>query len=305
MVVFLSLTLGLSFLLAGMKIMRRGLECFAGGKFEKALSWMTATPWRGMWSGTVASALMQSSTALTVMTVSLVDAGLLPFANSLGIILGGNIGTTVTAQLIALPLGSLSIYILLLGTLGFLFQSTHYRYLALSLSGLGLLFLGLTLLHAGLAPISSQPEVQDFLHQLGDNHLQGVLAGTLIAALIHSSGATTGIAMLLANNGWITLPTALAFVFGANLGTCATAVLASFAAKRAAQKVALFHVLLNLLGILLFYPFLDLLAGLVAHLGSTTSRQVANAHTLFNLVCSFLAFPFIPYLVRLFTRHSR
>lgn len=286
-------------LLGGMKTMRYGLQTFAGSKFQKILNQMTLTPWRGLWSGTVASALLQSSTALTVMAVSFVDAGLMPFENSLGLILGSNIGTTVTTQLMAFSWGKLPLYILLVGALGFLFLSGGRRYLALALSGLGLIFLSLALLQSALTPLSAHPYVQTFLHQLGDHHFRGILAGALMAALLHSSSATTGIVMLLAGNGWITLPTALAFVFGANIGTCLTAVLASLVSRPAAQRVALFHVLLNLFGVLLFYPFLNVLAHGLAGLGGDLARQTANAHTLFNLLSSLLAFPLLPWAARL------
>ncbi len=299
MLYLITLTLGMIFLLSGMKLMRYGLQSFAGSAFAKFIDRMTATPWRSMGSGVIASAILQSSTALTVMTVSLVDAGLLPFENSLGLILGSNIGTTVTTQLMALPLGKFSIYILCLGAMGFLFFSSQRRYLALAISGLGLIFLSLTLLKSGMAPLTEYPALQTFLHQLGSHHLRGILAGAFMAALMHSSGATTGIAMILVNNGWITFPTALAFVFGANIGTCITALIASLAANSAAQRVALFHVLLNFFGVLLFYPFLNPLAHLLPWLGGSLAQQTANAHTLFNLVSSLLAFPLLPLAARL------
>lgn len=302
MSLLLSMLLGLFCLLYGMSILRLGLERFAADGFKRVLHKMTVTPWRGLWSGTAATALLQSSTALTVMTISFVDAGLIPFENALGLILGSNIGTTMTTQLLAFSLDSFIPYILLLGSLGFLFIPNRYRYLALSILGLGLLFLALHLLETGMAPLAEVPIVKRFLQQLGDHHLQGVLAGTLLSALLHSSAATTGLVMLLAEGGYLTLPTALAFIFGANIGTCFTAILASLVTNRAAQRVALFHVLLNVFGVLLFLPFLNPLAHLLEGLGGSLSRQVANAHTLFNLISSLVAFPFLPLATRFLTR---
>lgn len=280
-------------------MLRHGLQAFAGHRFQQILLWMTETPWRGFWSGSISTALLQSSTALTVMTVSFVDAELLPYENALALILGSNIGTTLTTQLLAFPLEQLTPCLMLFGSLGYLLIPNRGRFLSLSLLSLGLLFFALSLLKAGMAPLAELPASRHFLRQLGDNHLEGVIAGTLISALLHSSSATTGIVMLLTEDGWLTLPTALAFIFGANIGTCFTAVLAALASSRAAQRVALFHVLLNLFGVLIFLPFVNPLAAGLSLMGGNLSRQVANAHTLFNLLSSLLAFPLLPWAEQL------
>lgn len=302
MTILLAMVLGLFCLLYGMSILRFGLQRFAADAFKHILQEMTTTPWRGFWSGAVTTTFLQSSTALTVMAVSFVDAGLLPFENALGLILGSNIGSTMTTQLLAFSLDSYIPYVLLLGALGYLLIPNRWRYLALSALGLGLLFLALHLLETGMAPLAEVKAVQQLLQQLGDHHLQGVLAGTLLSALLHSSSATTGLVMLLAEEGYLSLPTALAFIFGANIGTCFTAILASLVTNRAAQRVALFHVLLNVFGVLLFLPFLTPMAHVLEGLGGSLSRQVANAHTLFNLISSLVAFPFLPWATRFLTR---
>lgn len=295
-------TLGLIMLLGGMYILRDGLQSFAGKGLHQTLLWMTATPGRGFFSGTVATALVQSSTALSVAAVSFVDAELLPFQNALALIVGSNIGSTVTNQLLAFPLERFALIAMLSGAFGYLFLPSRWRYLALSLSGLGTLFLALAFLESGLAPLAESSQVQAFLHNLGDHHVQGVIAGTLLSALLHSSSATAGIVMVLAQEGWITMPTALAFIFGANIGTCFTAVLAALATSRSAQRVALFHVLLNVFGVLLFYPFLTPMSGMLAALGGSLARQVANAHTLFNVISSLLALPLLPAAAQLMVR---
>ena len=289
----LSLTLGLGMLLWGMQLLRKGLQAFAGQRLQNILQWMTATPWRGFWSGSVSTAMLQSSTALTVMAVSFVDAELLPFENALALILGSNIGSTITNQLLAFSLDPFIPYLMLLGALGYLFIPKRGKFLALALFGLSVLVFALILLQAGMAPLANSSSIQHFLRQLGNNPLKGVLAGTVISALLHSSSATTGIVMLLAENGWVSLPAALAFIFGANIGTCFTAVLAALASSKAAQRVALFHVLLNVFGVLLFLPFVGLLAFWLTFLGGSLSRQVANAHTFFNLLSSLIAFPLL------------
>jgi phosphate:Na+ symporter len=294
-----TLVLGLTLLLGGMKLLRQGLQSFAEQRLRQALLWMTETPGRGFWSGTISTALLQSSTALTIITVSFVDAQLLAFENALALILGSNIGSTMTTQLLAFPLERITPYIMMLGALGYLFIPTRWRYLFLSIFGLGVLFFGLNLLQAGLIPLADLPAIQHFLRQLGDSRLKGVLAGTVLSALLHSSSATTGIVMLLTQDGWITLPAALAFIFGANIGTCFSAVVASLASSQAAKRVALFHVALNIFGVLLFLPLVGPLASGLAFMGGNLSRQVANAHTLFNLLSSVLAFPLLPWATRL------
>lgn len=298
MTILLALTLGLAFLLYGMHTLRYGLQRFAGEAFRSLLYQMTSTPWRGFWSGTLATAVLQSSTALTVMAVSFVDSGLIPFQNALGLVLGSNIGTTITTQLLALPLDRFIPYALLLGGGGYLFFPNRWRYLAVSILGLGMLFMALSLLESGMAPLAELEWVQNSLHRLGDHHFKGVLAGTLLSGLLHSSAATTGIVMLLTEDGWITMQTALAFIFGANIGTCFTAILASLATNRAAQRVAIFHVLLNVFGVLLFMPFLTPITNFLEWIGGSSSLQVANAHTLFNVISSLVAFPLLPWATK-------
>ncbi|MFZ3372939.1 MAG: Na/Pi symporter [Desulfitobacteriaceae bacterium] len=290
---------GLALLLWGMYTLRTGLELFATSQLKQLLQRMTATPRRSFVSGIFVTALLQSSTALTLMTVSFVDAELLPYENALGLILGSNIGTTITTQLLAFPLERLAPPIFGLGALGFFFLPNRWRFLALALSGLGILFFALDFLQTGLSPLANQAYVQKLLHNLGNNHLQGVLAGILLSALLHSSSASTGLAMLLSQEGWINLPTVLAIIFGANIGTCFTAVLASLTSSRAAQRVALFHVLLNIFGVMLFFPFLNPLANLLQLFSSNPARQAANAHTFFNLFSSLLVFPLLPQATRL------
>lgn len=237
------------------------------------------------------------------MAVSLVDAGLLSFQNALGLILGSNIGTTITPQILAFPVGEIAIWLIFSGLAGYLMLKSQKRYLSIAIAGLGIMLLSLSILETAMIPLSEHPQVQGWLRQIGDNNIYAVLAGTVLSALLHSSSATTGIAMVLTQEGWITLPTALAVIFGANIGTCFTALIVSFFTARAAQKVALFHVLLNIFGVIIFYPFLTPIADLISILGGSLSRQVANAHTLFNIVSSIAALPLLPYVTRLLEKY--
>ncbi len=291
--------LGLMLLLTGMNTLRDGLGKFAGPHFKEVLLKLTATPGKGFISGIVATGFLQSSTALTVLAVSFVDARLLGFKNALGLILGSNIGTTITPQLLAFPLTKTSLWLILLGLLGFKLIKSKTRFLLLSIAGLGMMFFSFLALESAMIPLMEKTWVQGKLHQLDNNYVLSIIAGTTLSALLHSSSAATGIAMLLTEEGWLNLPASLAFIFGANIGTCFTAVIVSFFTSRAAQRVAIFHVLLNVFGVLIFYPFITALAEIINSLGGSLSRQVANAHTVFNLVSSLLALPLLPYASRL------
>jgi len=290
---------GLAFLLAGMYILRDGLHKFAGPHLERILLKLTSTPNKGFLSGIFLTCFLQSSTALTVMAVSFVDAGLLKYQNALGLILGSNIGTTLTPQLLAFPLTEISLWLVLAGSIGYFFLKGSKRFLLLAVAGLGTMFGALGLLEAAMAPLVEMSIIRKFLLHLDNNYFYSIVAGTILSAVLHSSSAATGIAMVLTEEGWFDLPASLAFIFGANIGTCFTALVVSVFTSRAAQRVALFHVLLNVFGVVIFYPLLELTAEVISFLGGNLSRQVANAHTIFNLLTSVLALPLLPYASRL------
>jgi len=290
---------GLTFLLAGMYILREGLHKFAGPHLARILLKLTSTPNKGFLSGIVLTGFLQSSTALTVMAESFVDAGLLKYQNALGLILGSNIGTTITPQLLAFSLSEISLWLVIAGSAGYFLLKSNKRFLLLAVAGLGTMFGALGLLEAAMAPLIEMSFVRTILLKLDNNYLYCILAGTVLSAVLHSSSAATGIAMVLTEEGWFNLPASLAFIFGANIGTCFTALLVSVFTSRAAQRVALFHVLLNVFGVVIFYPLIDLTAEIISLIGGNLSRQVANAHTIFNLITSVLALPLLPYASRL------
>lgn len=294
--------IGLALLLTGMSTLREGLERFAGSQLKQTLLKLTATPSKGFLSGIVATGFLQSSTALTVLAVSFVDARLIGFENALGLILGSNIGTTLTPQLLAFPLTNVSLWFIFSGLIGFWLMRGQTRFLLLALTGLGTMFFSLSVLESAMAPLTEMSWVQSRLHQLDNSYILCIIAGTLLSALLHSSSAATGIAMVLTEEGWLNLPASLAFIFGVNIGTCFTAVIVSFFTSRAAQRVAIFHVLLNVFGVILFLPFITVLAEIIGNLGGSLSRQVANAHTIFNLTSSLVALPLLPYASRLLQR---
>ncbi len=293
MSVFFGFALGLGLLFWGMRLLKLGLENAAGTRFTVVLQKLTTNPVSGLLTGTAITALIQSSTAVTVFSISLVNAGLLSFEQTLGIILGSNIGSTVTAQLMAFDLRAMAVPAAAVGGLLFIFSKKGWRWAGLGLVGFGLVFLGIDAMGQALRPLGSSPQFSQFLGHLGDNHLLGILAGATLAGLIHSSGVTTGMVIVLASQNLVTLPTAIAIVLGANMGTCVTALLASIGGDTGAKRVAVSHLLLNVLGVAAFYPFLDPFAALNSWLAHDLGRQVAHAHTLFNVSSSLIILPVV------------
>jgi phosphate:Na+ symporter len=254
--------------------------------------------------------IIQSSSATTVMLVSFVQAQLMTFVQSLGVILGADIGTTITAQLIAFKLTD---YALLMISVGFLLttlaKSENYKNIGEAILGFGILFFGMKLMSDAMKPLSSYPAFIDVLKNL-ENPLLGVLAGALFTALIQSSSAFTGIVIVLAQQGLITLDAGIPMVMGANIGTCVTAGLAAIGATREAKRVALAHVMFKVSGVILFIFWIPTFADLIrsisptgegvglAKLAAETPRQIANAHTIFNISLAFVFLPFTHLISR-------
>lgn len=300
MLVILCLT-GLWLLLYGMNLMKSGLENAARDKLRSALKRIAGTPAKAVSVGLITTMFVQSSTAISVMTVGFVNTGVMTLTQAIGILLGSNVGTCVTVQIIAFDLtyfawavGLIGISIMVLG------KRTNAKSLGKGLFGFGIIFTGLKLMAVSMAPLQNSRWFLDFLFSLSGNPLLAVAAGTIASALLHSSAAATGIVMLLAGENLLPLTTAIAIVLGNNIGTCITAVLASLTGSTAGKRVALSHVVLNVAGAILFIPILSPFAAMVTSLSGTgLPRQVANAHTLFNIISSIIAFPFIRPFARL------
>jgi phosphate:Na+ symporter len=316
----LSSLLGFALLLSGMKVMEISLQRWAGHRLSLWLSRSTATPLRGFAVGTAASALLQSSTAVTVLTIGFVNAGWLTLSRSFGIILGTNVGTCLTTELISLELHRYGLPILALGAIGWIVTLTRnewrefttaprwglpLRYVSVAIGGFGLLLLGFKLLQ-GIGPSLRENGTFDALmRHTNDNLLWGILGGALLTALIHSSAAVIAMCMGLAAAGAISPEAGIAIVLGANIGTCFTGLAASLGGGPGGRFVALSQLTLNTSGALLFYPMIGLLhrtAALIAP--GDPSSQIAHAQTLFNVICSVLALP-IAYLLLNKTAYNR
>lgn len=287
---------GLAFFLMGMHMMSHGLKKGAGNRMRMILQALTRHRIIALLVGAFVTMVIQSSSATTVMLVSFVQAGLMNFAQTLGVIMGAGIGTTVTAQLIAFKLTD---YALLMVALGFALRALSKRPAAKTtgeiILGFGILFFGMHLMSDAMKPLRTYPAFLDIMKNL-EHPAMGILAGALFTALIQSSSASTGVVIVLAQQGLISLEAGIPIIFGANIGTCVTAGLASIGASRDAKRVAIAHVLFKVTGVLLFIfwipEFADLIRDLAAPFGSGTARQIANAHTLFNVSLGLAFLPF-------------
>ncbi len=287
---------GLALFLYGMEKMSGGMRKSAGNHMRSILAALTKNRVIALLVGIFVTMVIQSSSATTVMLVSFVQAGLMSFAQTLGVILGADIGTTITAQLIAFKLTD---YALLMIAIGFglrmLAKNDKARSAGEVILGFGILFFGMQLMSDAMKPLRSYPDFIDFLKGL-ENPLLGILAGTVFTALVQSSSAFTGILIVLAQQGLITLEAGIPMIFGANIGTCITAGLASIGTSREAKRVALAHVAFKLAGVALFFfwipEFAEMIRTLALKTGSGTARQVANAHTIFNVGLGLLFLPF-------------
>jgi phosphate:Na+ symporter len=285
-------SLGLCFFLMGMYAMRLGFQNLAGKKMADWLARYTRTPVHSFWVGLLATFVLQSSSAVTVLTIGLTHAGLIGFAQTVGIILGTNVGTTVTTQLIALRLESFAVPMLLVGVALWLQSRRLLRCIGLIVAGFGLIFLGIDTMQVMAKPLEQSHAFRSLFWESSHSVWVGLVTGTVFTALIHSSSATTAITMGLMSHQVLSMETALAIVLGANIGTCFTAVVASIGTNAASRQVAWCHTLFNVAGALLFLPFLSQLARVSAFLTDSPSMQIAHAQTIFNLVCSLAALPF-------------
>ncbi len=291
---------GIALLLFGMRFMRDGLENAARKKMKEALKTLTKNPLVGFITGTVITALVQSSTAVTVITIGFVNAGILTFYQAVGIVLGTNVGTCITTQIISFRIEDIALPAIGLGALLIIIpRKKSLHYVGQSITGFGIIFLGIGTMSESLEPLKNSPLFMHLLARVSSNAFFGVIAGTLFTALIHSSATTTGIVITLSRQGLVDLPTSIAIILGSNIGTCITGVLAALGTPPAAKQVAAAHVLLNVVGVLAVMPFILPFAEMVETTSAALPRQIANAHTIFNVLSSLLVLPFARYFAML------
>ena len=286
-------------LLMLMKMMGDGLENSAGEKLKTILEKVTNNKYLGVAIGALVTAVIQSSSATTVMIVSFVDAGLMTLVQAVGVIMGANIGTTITAQMVSFNLDAIAPLFIGLGAITILLSKRRkVKDLASIALGFGILFLGMSMMSKSMAPLSESTLFNDILNVVGENVFLGLASGLLMTAVVQSSSATTGILVALATTGSISMGVALPIILGCNIGTCVTALLASIGSNRVAKKAALIHLLFNTIGVIIFLPFMDIVVDLVQKIDpSDVARQVANTHTIFNICVTIVLLPLSKYLV--------
>jgi phosphate:Na+ symporter len=282
---------GVGLFLFGMKLMGDALQDLAGDRMRELIASLTSTPAKGVLVGALVTMVIQSSSATTVMTVSFVQVGIMTLRQALGVIMGANIGTTITAQLVAFNIKELAQPILGIGMVLAVFcRSRRNRYIGSGLFGFGLLFIGMATMENAVSFLAGNKE---FFLRFASHPMLCVAAGTLLTMVVQSSSATVGLTIAMAVQGLLPLQSAIAILLGDNLGTTITAVIASLGSNRAAKQTAAGHVLFNLIGVLIFLPLLNPFTALAACTSTSIARQLANAHTIFNVLNTLLQLPFI------------
>ncbi len=293
---------GLALFLYGMQMMSNGLEAAAGNRMKQILEKLTANRFLGVLVGAVITAIIQSSSATTVMVVGFVNSGMMTLTQAVWIIMGANIGTTITGQLIALDVGAIAPFIAFLGVAIVVFMKNEkLHHIGNILAGLGILFIGMDMMSEAMKPLRDSQAFVELLTNF-ENPVLGILAGTVFTAIIQSSSASVGILQALASSGIIKLSSAAFVLFGMNIGTCITALLAAIGTSRNAKRTTVIHITFNVIGTIIFTT-LCLTTGLIPLVESWTpdnaSAQIANLHTTFNIVTSVLLIPFGTLLPKL------
>lgn len=286
---------GLALFLYGMQMMSSGLESVAGNKMKQILEKLTANRFLGVLVGAVITAVIQSSSATTVMVVGFVNSGMMTLRQAVWIIMGANIGTTITGQLIALDVGVVAPLIAFFGVVMIVFlKNEKLHHIGNILAGLGVLFIGMDMMSSAMKPLADSESFVNLLTKF-ENPLLGILAGLIFTAIIQSSSASVGILQALAGSGIIGLHSAAFVLFGQNIGTCVTALLASVGTNRNAKRTTVIHISFNVIGTVIFTA-LCLTTPLISFVENLTPdyvpAQIANMHTLFNVVTTMLLLPF-------------
>ena len=289
---------GMGMFLYGMEMMSDGMKMTAGNSMRVILEKLTSNKFLAVFVGAFVTMVIQSSSATTVMLVSFVNSGLLNFAQALGVILGSNIGSTVTAQIVAFKVTDYALLLIAFGAMMSLFSKKEtVKNLGFVILGFGLLFYGMKVMSDTMKPLRTDPTFNSILTSF-ENPLLGIMAGAIFTALVQSSSATTGIVITLASAGSITLEAGIPLIFGANIGTCVTALLAGLNASRDAKRVAIGHVTFNFLGVLLFCFWIPTFSEIVVKTSDNIPRQIANAHTIFNIMATVIFIPFTGYIAK-------
>ena len=284
---------GLAVFLFGIRFGGRGLQKAAGKRLRETVVRLTSNRFMGLLTGVVITVIIQSSSATTAMLVSFANAGIIGLKQALGVILGSDIGTTLTVQLIAFRLFDYALVVVVVGFVLLTSKIERYSRFGQIIMGFGLLFFGMTIMSSAVEPAKDHPTFVRFMLGVERNPILAIVVSALFTALIHGSAATIGLVLILAFEGVISLKSAIPLVLGANLGTCATALMASLSSNAEGRRIAWAHTIFKLAAVALIFPFLKPFTNLVASTSTDLTRQIANAHSLFNIGAALVFIPFV------------
>ena len=294
MIGFLQILGGLALFMYGVRMLSSGMEKLTGEHIQKWLEKVTRGRFRSLVFGTVATAMLSSSGLLMVTMIGLVNANLMTVQQTIGVIIGQEIGTTITAQIVSFNIGNFNMVFVVVGVILFeFFEHRDWKKYGEICFGIGIVFLGMSLMSGALKSLIGISWVANSLEIMGQYPMAGVLAGLIMTSTVQSSTAVTSMAVAMGMSQVITLQGAIGVILGANIGSCITGFVASFPLSRTARQVSMAQIFINVVGVLLFLPFISQFAEFISRTSPFLPRQIANAHTIFNIVVSGLMFPFV------------
>lgn len=298
--VILGVAGGLGLFLVGIHLLSDSLRTLSLGLLKDLLEKITSNRIKSALVGVGLTSIIQSSSATSVLLIGFLNAGLITLTAALPVIFGANIGTTITAQLIAFKLTKSALLFVFVGALVYLFaKKTKNKNKGLALFGFGILFLGLATMSSAVKPLAGNEAVIDLLINFGQQPLLGILAGLVVTVILQSSSTTIGMVIAFASAGLLDLPSSVYLVLGDNIGTCITAIIASIGGKRSSKRLALGHSLFNIIGTVIVLPFIPLYLQYMPMISGDIARQIANTHTIFNVVNTIILLPFVPLFIKL------
>jgi len=294
---------GLGLFLYGMQLLSDGLQKVTGDRIQKIMELLTNKPLMGVATGTLLTSIIQSSSATGVITVGLVNAGLLNLKQAISVIAGASIGTTITAQIVSFRLEKYALPAIGIGfIINFLSKKRSSKYFGQILLGFGILFLGLYTMSHAVSPLRSYAPFINLLASISHNFFLGIVVATIFTAIIQSSSATIAIIIAMSLQGMIDLNTAIPLILGSNIGTCITVLIASIGSSITGKRVALSQLIFKTLGVLLFSLFISKFIYLASLTSISIPRQIANAHTMFNIIDTMILLPFLNVFVKLIVK---
>ena len=290
---------GLALFLFGLHLLSEGLKKVVGEKIKQILAKVTNNPLKGCCVGALTAAAVHSGLTMVIL-IGLINAGVLSLTQGIGVMLGSEIGTTITAQIVASDIGIIFYPMIAVGFLLLILgKNKKQKNIGQVILSIGVVYLGMNIMSSSVRPLQNEPALLSILQSLGDFPLYGILAGALITGILNSSTATMGLVLSLGMNNLISLPAAIGVILGANIGSCVTGLMASFGSSLSSKRLSLTQIIINIFGALLFFPFITNFAGLITLTSADLPRQIANAHTIFNITISIIMLPLVGVLAKL------